>query len=204
MIYKMIYIPSPMVPATRSSSTHTSRYGGHAFWRVTEVEQLRLLEDLALLLPLAAARLRHHHNLLEVRRVDEELHFDARALHHVPEDERRIGPAPPHGDEHPREGRGRVRETDGEHRPGAHALRVRSREERADEVLLLGGRERLLEVGHESLALTNGRRERTGGGGGYYSSLGIWVIFGGCGECPPRCRLPSIEGRVQWPCEHFR
>jgi hypothetical protein len=148
--------PPVLVLATQPLSSHTGRYGGHAFWRVTEVEQLRLLEDLALLLPIATARPRHHHDILEVRRVDEELHLDTCALHHVPEDERRVGPAPPHGDEHARKRRWRMREIDGEHRPGTHALRVRPREERVDEGLLLGGWERLLEVGHESLALTKG------------------------------------------------
>ena len=91
-------------------------------------------------------------------RVDEELHLDARALHHIPEDERCVGPTPPDGDEHAREGCWRMRESDGEHRSGAHAIRMRPREERVNEGLLFGGRERLLEVGHKSLALTNGGR----------------------------------------------
>ena len=101
--------------ASSPSSSHTGPRGGHAFWRVTQIEQLRLLQALALPLSVAAAHPRHHHDLLEVRRVDEELHLDARALHHVPEDKRRVGPAPPDGDEHARKCRRRVREIDGEH-----------------------------------------------------------------------------------------
>jgi len=145
--------------------SHASRHRSHLFWRVAQIEQLGLLHPLALLpfpvvsgAPAAttSTRPRDDHDLLDVRRVDKELHLDARALHHVPEDEGRVRPTPPHRDEHAGEGRRCVREVDGEHRAGTDAVGVRSREEGADQCLLFGGRERLLEIGHEVFALAEG------------------------------------------------
>jgi hypothetical protein len=61
-----------------------------------------------------------------VGRVDKELHLDARALHHVPEDEGCVGTAASHRDEHAGEGGWRMREVDREHGTGTDALRVGS------------------------------------------------------------------------------
>lgn len=115
-------------------------------------------------------------------RVDEELHLDARALHDVPEDERRVGPAPSHRDEHAGEGGRRVREADGEHGTGTDAVGVVPREERADDCLLFCGRERLLEVCHEALALAEGWWGCTGGSGGNNGQLGVRIGLSGCRE----------------------
>jgi hypothetical protein len=108
------------------------------------------------------ARPRYQRYLLEVRQVDEELHLDTHALHHILKDERRVGPAPPDGDEHTRKGHGCLCEIDGEHRAGADVLRLCPREECADDVLLFGGREPLLEVCHGSLVLMKGRQGTCG------------------------------------------
>ena len=145
----------------RRKSSHAGRHRGHPFWRVAQVEQLGLLQPRALLLPVPApapapACPRDDHDFLDVRRVDEELHLDARALHHVPQHEGRVGPAAPHRDEHAGEGGRRVREVDGQHGARADAVWVRPREEGADDFLLFGGRKRVLEVGHEALASTEG------------------------------------------------
>src|SRR5882757_1837113 len=109
-------------------SSHTPRYCSHPFWRVAEVEQLRLPQPFPLLSPIsgAATCLGHHDDFLDVGRVDKKLHLDTRALHHIPEDERRVGPAASHRDEHAGEGSWRVREVDREHGTGTDALRMRS------------------------------------------------------------------------------
>jgi hypothetical protein len=113
------------VIADRQSS-HAPRYCSHPFRRVAEVEQLRLLQPFPFLFSIspAAARPGHHDDFLDVGRVDKKLHLDARALHHVPEDERRVGPAASHRDEYAGEGGRRVREVDREHGAGTDALRV--------------------------------------------------------------------------------
>jgi hypothetical protein len=61
-----------------------------------------------------------------VGRVDKELHLDARALHHVPEDEGCVGTAASHRDEHAGEGGWRMREVDREHGTGTDAFWVGS------------------------------------------------------------------------------
>lgn len=134
----MTYLKSPTTvtyEAPFSESSYTGRRSGHPFWRVAQVEQLGLLQALALLLPVggaaiatdpaAAAGPRDDGDLLDVRRVDKELHLDARTLHHVPKDERRVGPAASHRDEHAGEGGRRVREVDGEHGARSDAVWVR-------------------------------------------------------------------------------
>ena len=109
-------------------SSHPRRYCSHPFWRVAEVEQLCPPQPFALLFPIsgAAASPGHHNDFLDVRRVDKELHLDARALHHVPEDERRVRPAASHRDENTGECGRRVREVDREYGTGTNALRVGS------------------------------------------------------------------------------
>ena len=136
-----------------------------------------------LLFPAAgAARPRDDDDVLDVGRVDEELHLDARALHHVPEDERRVGPAPPHRDEHAGERRRRVREVDGQHGPRPDAVGVVFREERAHDVLLFCGRERLLEICHEALALAEGSSGCIGGGWRYNGDFGVRIGLSVCRE----------------------
>lgn len=104
--------------------SHTRRYCSHPFWRVTEVEQLRLSQPFALLFPITAACSGHHDDFLDVGRIDKELHLDARAMNHVPEDKRCVGSAASYRDEHAGEGGRRVREVDREHGTGTDALRM--------------------------------------------------------------------------------
>ncbi len=139
-------------------SSYTRRYCSHPFWRVAEVEQLRLPQSIALLLPIsgAAACPGYHDDTLDVGRIDKKLHLDARALHHVPEDERRVGSAASHRDEHAGESGRCVREVDREHGTGTDALGMSSRKECGDEFLFFRGRECSLEICHETLALAKG------------------------------------------------
>ncbi len=109
-------------------SSHTRRYCSQPFWRVAEVEQLRLPQPFELLFPSsgAAACPGHHDDILNVGRIDKELHLDACALHYVSEDERRVGSAASHRDEHAGENGWRVREVDREHGTGTDAVGVGS------------------------------------------------------------------------------
>jgi hypothetical protein len=174
------------------SSPHGGRHCGHPFWRVAQVEQFRLLQT-PVLLSIWSAYSRHHHDLLDMWGVDKELHLDASALHHVPEDEGRVGTASSDGDEHAGKGRRRMCEVDGEHRARADAIWMCSREEGADDLLLFCGRECLLEICHETLAIAKGCPGSTSGSSRYYSKSRVRVRVGECRERPPGCDPPCIE-----------
>ncbi|KAH9978062.1 hypothetical protein BGW80DRAFT_790694 [Lactifluus volemus] len=104
-------------------------------------------------LSIGSAYFRHHHDLLDMGGVDKELHLDASALHHVPEDEGRVGTASSDGDDHASKGGRCVCEIDGEHRARIDAIWMCSREEGADDLLFFCRRECFLEICHETLAI---------------------------------------------------
>lgn len=78
------------------------------------------------------------------------LHLNARALHHVPEDERHVGPVVSHRDEYTGEGGRRVREVDREQQNWDECACVLKK----SVLMTFGGGERLLDICHETLALT--------------------------------------------------